>query len=239
MIPASASGFVLATLSVLASGYLIYDVPLLRWWLPKSTGYVLYFRILTTGLLLTFFLAALLYPAMLHNVSVLGLQLNPEFSPVMAFPVAVCIWGLATLGASIGRKYKPKWGKELDLKTLNGKELDQFIYEKISNGQMIMVTLENQKVYTGWPLEAPNNEENKWLRLLPQWSGYRDEKSTITVQVDYSKVIGNLPPDEQNRMLIPVGKITTVQPFDVEIFQKFNPEIFQKFNPQLDRTQSK
>ena len=224
MILASTGGFVLVTLSVLASGYIIYDAPLLRWWLPKSTGYVLYFRILTTGLLLTFFLGVLLYTPMLHNVSILGLQLNPEFSPVMAFPVALGLRALVKGVTFICGKCQPQWKVQLKIQTLNEKGLDQFIFERILNKKMIMVTLENKKVYAGWPIEAPGNEDNQWLRFTPQWSGYRDADSKIIVETDYSKVLDTALLTT-NRMLISVEKIVTVQPFDEEIFQKFNPAI--------------
>ena len=217
--------FLLGTLSVLASGYIIYDAPILRLWLSKSAGYVLYFRIITTGLILVILSAVLLHPFTPNDVPILDFTLTPEHAPIVAFVVALGLRGLAEFGTSIYGKRQPKWKEKLNRKRLDEKGLDQFIYDRINNEEMIMVTLENKKVYIGWPLEAPNNEDNKWLRLTPYWSGYRDEESNVTVQVDYSTVFGTPPPDDRNRMLIPVEKIVTAQPFDDEIFKKFNPHL--------------
>jgi len=48
MISSFGGNVVLGVLAVLASGHIIYDAPLCRWFLSgKHTGYVLYFRIIT------------------------------------------------------------------------------------------------------------------------------------------------------------------------------------------------
>ena len=211
----------LAILSVLASGYVIYTSPICRLWLPKADGYVLYFSTVVTGLALFYLCYALIYILSRCDFLPLDLTLAPENAPFLAFPFALFLWVLATAVFWFYGKHNPKGKRNLILKSLNEKGLDYFIFKRLIDEGMIMVTLENNKVYTGWPIDASNNEDNQWLRLVPQWSGYRDKKSTITVQTDYSKVF-NISPSNQNRMLIPVEKIVTVQPFAPEIFQKFN-----------------
>ncbi len=74
----------------------------------------------------------------------------------------------------------------------------------------------------GWPLEIPENENHKWLCLIPLWSGFRDEDSTISIQIDYSRVLLNEKRLQNNRMLIQEEKIVAVQSFDVEVFQQVN-----------------
>ena len=205
----------------MACGYIIYDAPICRLWLSKSTGYVLYFRIIVTGLSLVLALTVLLYAPAFHGLTLFDVEIVPEHAPVLAFTIALAFRSFFAIGTRLCGERRCKY--KLGLKNLNENGLAQIVYERIHARKMIMVTLENNKVYAGWPLEAPNNEERKWLRLVPQWSGYRDKKSTITVQTDYSKVF-NISPSNQNRMLIPVEKIVTVQPFAPEIFHKFNPK---------------
>ena len=93
MISSPAGGLVLATLSILASGYIIYDAPILRLWLPKSEGYVLYFRIITTGLILVILSAVLLHPFTPNDFPILDFTLTPEHAPIVAFVVALGLRG--------------------------------------------------------------------------------------------------------------------------------------------------
>ncbi len=120
------------------------------------------------------------------------------------------------------KKY-PKFRYKQDLKNLNDNGLNKIIYEKAHDEKMIMITLESNKVYAGLPIDAPGKEDNKWLRLVPLWSGYRDDQSTIHAQIDYSSVF-DVPPTEREPMLLSVEKIVTVQPFDAKIFKEFNPK---------------
>lgn len=222
---ALSSGLLFNALSVLACGYVIYDAPICRLWWPKLAGYVLYFRIVVAGLSLALPLAVLLYLTPLQSINVFNvftLKLDPSYAPILAFFIAIVARTLAKLFVWCYGAKNTEWRHQLELENLE-KGLAQIVYQKMGKGEMIMVTLENNKVYGGWPVDVPNSEYNKWLHLVPQWSGYRDPESTIHVQINYVKVYGDTPPLERDPMLISVERIVTVQPFDAEIFQKFNP----------------
>lgn len=88
---------------------------------------------------------------------------------------------------------------------------------------MILITLESNKVYAGWPLEIPDDETKQWLRFAPGWSGYRGKNATIHIETDYSKVFDQSQM-EKNHMLVQVEKIVTLQSFNIEAFQQFNLE---------------
>ena len=220
MISSFGNGLVLGVLSLLASGYIVYDAPICRWFGPRNTGYVLYFRAITAGLILLFLSYWLLIFAfrLFPDYSLL----EPEKALLWTLPLSFFLRILGKATVYLGHKCSQEWRNKLKLKELAGKEFDQFIFEKIARREMIMVTLESKKVYAGWPLEIPENENHKWLCLASHWSGFRNEDSTIAIQVDYSKYFdtGQL---QIHRMLIQVEKIVTVQSFDVEVFQQFNP----------------
>ncbi len=220
-----ANGFALTTLSILACGYIIYGAPICRYWWRKPIGYALYFHIIVVGLALVLPLTILLYTLTLSDFTQLNSEyapvLKPEYAPVLAFFLAVVFRILAKISVWLYGKKNLDWWYRLELKNINEKGLAQIVFEKMRNGEMLMVTLENNKVYTGWPIRAPNNEDDKWLRLVPQWSGYRDDQFTINVTTDYSKVYDPTP-TEREHMLIPVGKIITVQPFEEKVFDGFN-----------------
>ena len=220
MISSFGSGLVLGVLSLLASGYIVYDAPICRWFWPRSTGYVLYFRTITAGLILLFLSYWLLIVAfrLFPDYSLL----QPEKALLWTLPLSCFLRILGTATVYLGNKCSQEWRNKLKLEELAGNEFGQFILEKIVRRETVLITLESKKVYVGWPLEVPDNESNNWLRFAPLWSGFRDEDSTISIQIDYSKVL-NEKRLQNNRMLIQVEKIVTVQPFELQVFQKFNP----------------
>ncbi|MDD9812342.1 MAG: hypothetical protein OXU71_11690 [Gammaproteobacteria bacterium] len=223
MISSIGSSVVLGVLAVLASGHIVYDAPLCRWFLSgKHTGYVLYFRIITAGLVLLFLPFALItttewFPAFLRL-----LRLENEHALFLTLPLALFLRATAWAVVCCGDWISSEWRDKLSMKELDGKGFERFIMEKIHRREMMLITLESRKVYAGWPLEIPDNEDKKWLRFTPQWSGFRDDSSTIDIKIDYSEVLDQQQL-ESNPMLIQVEKIVALQPFDIRIFRKFNP----------------
>jgi len=223
MISSFGGNVVLGVLAVLASGHIIYDAPLCRWFLSgKHTGYVLYFRIITVGLVLLVLPFALItttewFPAFLRL-----LRLENEHALFLTLPLALLLRVAASTVVYCGGLVSSEWRDKLSMKELDGKGFEQFIMEKIHRREMMLITLDNRKIYAGWPLEIPDNEDKKWLRFAPQWSGFRDDSSAIDIKVDYSRVF-ETPELKSNYMLIQADKIVTMQPFDIRIFRKFNP----------------
>lgn len=222
MIASVGGSVVLGVLAVLASGHIVYDAPLCRWFLSgKHTGYVLYFRIITVGLVLLFLPFALIattewFPALLRL-----LRLENEHALFLTLPFALILRVVAWVLVYCGGKLSAAWREQLKRKELDGKGFERFILEKINRRETILITLDNRKVYAGWPLEVPDNEDKKWLRFTPQWSGFRDDSATIDIKIDYSKILDQRQL-ENNPMLIQVDKIVALQPFDIEIFEQFN-----------------
>jgi len=223
MISSVGGSVILGVLAILASGHIVYDAPLCRWFLSgKHTGYVLYFRIITVGLVLLVLPLALItttewFPALLRV-----LRLQHEHALFLTLPLALCLRALAWALVYCGGKLSAAWREELKRKELDGKGFERFILEKINRRETILITLDNRKVYAGWPLEIPDNEDKKWLRFTPQWSGFRNDSATIDIKIDYSKILDQQQL-ENNPMLIQVDKIVALQPFDIEIFEQFNP----------------
>jgi len=223
MIASIGGSVVLGVLAVLASGHIVYDAPLCRWFLSgKHTGYVLYFRIITVGLVLLFLPVALItttewFPAFLRV-----LQMENEHALFLTLPLALFLRVAAAALVYCSGLISAEWRDELSMKELDGKGFERFVMEKIHRREMILITLDSSKVYAGWPLEIPDNEDKKWLRFTPQWSGFRDDSSTIDIKIDYSKIL-NQQQLESNPMLIQVEKIVSLQPFDIRIFRRFNP----------------
>ncbi len=236
MTPPSGSSFLLASLFILASGYIIHSAPICRFWISKSTGYILYFRIITTSLiflLLFYFLFYAAFALMFGSNAIIAvdpslsrLMFEANVAPVQLFLLGAFCFSLILRGCAycvVRWIIKGDLLYDLNLKTFDEKGLDQLVYKRMYAGEMIMLTLDSNKVYVGWPIEAPDpgSEDDKWLRIVPQLSGYRDEKYKVVIQRDYTK-LSDYNPFEYDPMLIAVEKIVTAQPFDIDIFEKLN-----------------
>lgn len=115
-----------------------------------AVGGGLYFRIIVTGLLVALSLAVLLYIPMKWEIaSIWEYPIpKPEDAHILIFPMALLLWLLAKGVFLILEKYNPDRKYKLELANLN--ELSQIVYENQDN--MIMVTMENDKIYAGWPV---------------------------------------------------------------------------------------
>ena len=144
-----ANDFVVGTLSILASGYLLHDARIFRPLLPMYSGYILYFRIITVGLFFLFLLYFLyvLLEKFTPFIEVWGI--TSQNALLLTFPLALVIRILHEALMWLACKVVPKWDNILKLKILAERGFDKFIYEKIRDREMVMITLESGKVYVG------------------------------------------------------------------------------------------
>lgn len=70
---------------------------------------------------------------------------------------------------------------------LKGSDLERLVLKSQDTSLPIMVTLQNGKIYVGWPIENISpGEDRKTLRLSPLLSGYRDDTHQVQFTTDYS-----------------------------------------------------
>jgi hypothetical protein len=118
-----------------------------------------------------------------------------------------------------------------------GSELEQFLYESMNEALLVSVTLENRKVYVGWPtstgvplLRERKPEEKDQLSLLPALSGYRDEithkvKFTTQYWEVYEKVSD---PNWELAGQLGAGDFEVVIPWEAIVSaQRYSPELEQ------------
>jgi hypothetical protein len=91
-------------------------------------------------------------------------------------------------------------------------------------GELVMVSLDNDKVYIGQLTEATfdPNEPRRYIKIVPVLSGYRtDDKKRLVITTDY------LAPGERVRslarlaMLIASDHVVTMSLFDRALFHRF------------------
>lgn len=110
-----------------------------------------------------------------------------------------------------------------------GNELELLLLSSLQHTYLLEFTLENDKVYIGWVKELPIPSISTYIRIIPAFSGYRDEEKHLNFTTDYYQVyneyieqgvvkeIGEMNID----LIIPLEQLVTVSYFDNEMYEKF------------------
>ncbi len=107
-----------------------------------------------------------------------------------------------------------------------GNAVDQLIYRATKLGRMIIVTMDDGKVYCGFVKWVPPDPEapDTHLVILPVLSGFRDPASkAVELPVNYAGILASLSRDQrgQFRKVIPTGRIVVVGEFDPKYYERF------------------
>lgn len=113
--------------------------------------------------------------------------------------------------------------------------LEQLLYESMLEVSQIQVTLDDGKIYIGWPvhISARLSESDTYLQILPLSSGYRDERTKqveITTHYDevYDRLSTALDPAELD--FVPEDFIKVVPISRIVVVGKFHPNVYTIFN---------
>lgn len=129
----------------------------------------------------------------------------------------------------------------------HGDELTQLLYRSMVEASLLLVVLDNKKVYVGWPSMLPfpkarRDDAKEYLGLLPVKSGYLEEKTLAPhFTIQYSSIYqliaeretsSSHSPSETDpiagldmmsfQILIPISRITLIRPFSF-----LEPELFK------------
>ena len=74
----------------------------------------------------------------------------------------------------------------------HGSALDRIILDAIENPQQLCFSLDNGKVYIGYPLYVSDLVNSGMVTLFPFFSGYRNENQEITITTFYEDFYNNL-----------------------------------------------
>jgi hypothetical protein len=107
------------------------------------------------------------------------------------------------------------------------------MFDSMTEESQIQITLEDGKVYTGWATNVlPNlSETDTYFRILPVWSGYRDEKKKIIKTTFYDNVYQHFVQQaEAGEKTVDIDSFIKIIPISKIILAgKFNDEAAGKF----------
>lgn len=95
---------------------------------------------------------------------------------------------------------------------------------------MLEFTLDTDKVYVGFLKELPIPTTTDYIRIIPMFSGYRDEKKQLIFTTDYYTVYReyidkkkiNKIDDLKIDMILTLDNLVTVSYFDQENYESFH-----------------
>lgn len=112
-----------------------------------------------------------------------------------------------------------------------GTQLEKLLYRCLAEGQQVMLTLKNGKVYVGC-LARVTVKEDTDLLLLPSKSGYRDAQHRLIFTTDYDQTYTSIEETESNYVdiiaefgvVIPIPEILTANLYNDEVHDKYFPQ---------------
>lgn len=104
--------------------------------------------------------------------------------------------------------------------------LERLFYRATRRGKMVMVTLDDNKVYCGYVDWIPGNPSSPdaYLEILPVFSGYRDsEHRRVSLPTSYTPFLKKLDKKDwgQFKKAVPVARITSAGAFEPHYFEEF------------------
>jgi len=155
-----------------------------------------------------------------------GAFVGPVYGPALATFFGAFVWG-PVLARLVNLFYRPKRAAARAIRKYGG-ELEKLVHRAWSDELLVSVTLDNQKVYVGWPVFTPDpRRHTEDLRLLPAVSGYRDDKTlklTFTTQYFPAyQLIATNPASglraSDFEIAVPLDNLTSINLFSLDIPQ--------------------
>lgn len=244
-------GALLPLLLVLTSGWLLlrsrYGKTFV-WW---QSGYNLYFRIAFAGILCLaagLFAATTIIGLNLADSSCGNGGANARISFQKVFFSIQCQQEILTLAAwltlpvgALGwvigncwpKANSPRIGKRYK-SIVQRKNFEGYITKTMEEHSFLLITLKSRKVYIGVVMDSSLqfNEldagEQKHLRVRMTFSGYRGDAdlqmhlTTYYIDKEFKEyILGTGKLSANLEVIIPVKEITSIQPFEPQIYRKF------------------
>lgn len=224
----------LLLLSLVAGYVFIQHYEVSRYKIVREDGHKLYFRAAFWGIpvtVVTLILLALAAAAVMYCTSPQG---SPALSHHFTFAVnALLIVGLllspimALVYAKILNKFSDR-DKHFH-EALKENEFEMLLVTSIYRGMLIMVTMEDGKVYVGFVYKTgdPAKNDRAYFSIFPIMSGYRNEQGKVEFTTYYEPIYetqNDLLPElkiEDFALILPVSRLVSARLFDKTAYTQF------------------
>jgi hypothetical protein len=209
----------------LLGGFLFfYSAHLLRFQAQRLEGYKLLFQSAIAGVLLSFAARLIVFGL---SVTAYGPWLGARWSAFSPFPfsgtsaLSMILGPIAALilNLFIGRDK----ARDIEVRR-NGNPLIQLLYRAAEEHLLLSVTMDSRKWYVGWVVESPAlMAQEKYFRLLPYMSGYRDGGTLETFRTTFYEDALATPGLDADELVLTL-------PIDgVRIAGRFNEKFYNEY----------
>ncbi|OYD41157.1 hypothetical protein [Sphingobacterium cellulitidis] len=113
---------------------------------------------------------------------------------------------------------------------LIGNEFELMASKSFNEKRLVLLTLKNDKFYIGWVKELPIPSYSNYLRIIPLFSGYRDDEKKLEFTSHYFKAYEKLIHDENKLedthlnidVVMPISEVITISFYDQDIYDALN-----------------
>jgi hypothetical protein len=151
---------------------------------------------------------------------------GPVHHPALATFFGAFVWA-PILAWGVNRIYPYDRASDRAIEKYGG-DTERLLSRYITNTELVSITLDNRKVYIGWPTYTPSlRRETEDFRLLPVLSGYRGEKTLeLRYTTYYADILDQVEEGEVQsidtrdlEVVIPLEEITSLGPYSLNIPQ--------------------
>ena len=165
------------------------------------------------------------FPAQIDIVYAL-LPLKVPFFGTTIFSLLIAIISTEIANLSLNREKAIKFSIDYI-----GNELELMLKSSFTNWMLLQFTLDSNKFYVGWVKELPKPSVSNYIRIIPAFSGYRDDKKELIFTTQYLSVYASYIEegsvkdiDELNTdLVLRLSSIISVSFFDIDMYQRINP----------------
>lgn len=133
---------------------------------------------------------------------------------------------LSLLLVKIGNAFFDKKKQIKNAITEIGNEIELLFLYSFEKKKLLLISLDNGKIYIAWVKELPVPSASPYIRFIPAMSGYRDEKKNMVLTTQYLSIydqyINEGITKEDNDIVIDVKKIASASNFDPDMYQRFS-----------------
>jgi len=149
-----------------------------------------------------------------------------DYSGVLILTVIIA----SILGKLLNLRIRSNPWQLSEIMKAQGDIFENTLADAMLRNKLVSVTLRNHRVYIGFVTKAiETDKENKYIRILPLYSGYR-VKDDLKMKIDknyshvYNKINDGSLPDldiDDFNIVIPVSEILTLNLFNIDAYNEF------------------